>query len=304
MSRIFDALQRADLERKTAPQTNAGEYSDPFAAPPAEDLPPVKTDINLANIALHQWNPSIAALPTLGDHGESIEQFRSLRTQIYQFRDQDPLKTILVSSGMPAEGKSFVATNLAMSLARNKDNSVLLIDADLRYPALHAILGAPNSPGLTEYLAGTVELIDIMQRCQTSRIVESGMVRNIPNLTFIPAGAGGEHSSELLANHRIEELIATLSPHYDWILIDSPPALAFADAIDLARAADGVLLVARGGTTPFDVAQRAQAAFSNSRILGFVLNAVRDAPRNGSYYYYYSRENSDRRTYGRKQQGQ
>jgi protein-tyrosine kinase len=94
----------------------------------------------------------MAFLPTLGDRGESIEQFRGLRSQIYQFRDQAPLKTILVSSGVPAEGKTFVAANLAISLARNKNNSVLLIDGDLRSPSLHAILGAPDIPGLTEYL--------------------------------------------------------------------------------------------------------------------------------------------------------
>jgi Mrp family chromosome partitioning ATPase len=85
-------------------------------------------------------------------------------------------------------------------------------------------------------------------------------------------------------------LIASLSPHFDWILIDSPPALAVSDAIDLARAADAVLLVARGASTPFDVVQRTQGAFSNSRILGFVLNAVKDAPSSGSYYYYGRRE--------------
>ncbi len=96
-----------------------------------------------------------------------------------------------------------------------------------------------------------------------------------------------------MANHRIEELIATVSPHFDWIVIDSPPVLAVTDAVDLARAADAVLLVARGASTPYDVAQRAQAAFSNSRILGFVLNAVKDAPRKDSYdygYYYYHSE--------------
>ncbi len=290
MSRIYDALQRADLERKANQETDAEAFADPFAAPAVEDLPPVKADVNLEKVILHPWNPSITALPTLGDRGECVEQFRSLRTQIYQYRDQDALKTILVSSGMPAEGKSFVAANLALSLARNKDNSVLLIDADLRYPALHAVLGAPNLPGLTEYLGGTAEVGDILQRNQVPRIVEADLVRSIPNLTFIPAGAGGDNSSELIANHRIEELIATLSPHFDWILIDSPPALVFADAIDLARAADAVLLVARGAVTPFDVAQRAQTAFSNSRVLGFVLNAVKDAPRSGSYYYYNRRD--------------
>ena len=79
----------------------------------------------------------------------------------------------------------------------------------------------------------------------------------------------------------------TVSPHFDWIVIDSPPVLAVTDAVELARAADAVLLVARGASTPYDVAQRTQAAFSNSRILGFVLNDIKDAPRSGSYNYNY-----------------
>jgi Mrp family chromosome partitioning ATPase len=117
--------------------------------------------------------------------------------------------------------------------------------------------------------------------------VEAASVGRISNLTFIPAGKCGDNSSELVANHRIEELVAAVSPHFDWILIDSPPVLAVTDAVDLARAADAVLLVARGASTPYDVAQRAQATFSNSRILGFVLNDVKNPPRTGSYYYYY-----------------
>jgi capsular exopolysaccharide synthesis family protein len=290
MSRIYDALQRANLDRQSAQHADAAEIAEPFAVQSAEELPPGRQDVLLDQIARHAWNPSVSALPTLGERGECIEQFRGLRTQIYQFRDQAPLKTILVSSGMPADGKTFVTANLAMSLARNKNNTVLLIDADLRKPMLHTILGTPNLPGLTEYLAGAAQVNDILQRNQVPNIVEAGLKRSIPNLTFIPAGAGGDHSSELVANHRIDELIASLSPHFDWILIDSPPALAVSDAIDLARVADAVLLVAREASTPFDVAQRAQLAFSNSRILGFVLNAVKDAPSSGSYYYYGRRE--------------
>jgi capsular exopolysaccharide synthesis family protein len=287
MSRIYDALQRANLERKSAPVTDAAEIAEPVHASGVADQPAVKAAVNLEKVALYPWNPSIASLPTLGDRGEGIEQFRGLRSQFYEFRDQGPLKTILISSGMPSEGKTFVAANLAMSLARNQNSKVLIIDADLRRPGLNRILGVPNNIGLTDYLAGTAEAQDILQRNQNTRIVESGFVRNIPNLMYIPAGKGGDNSSELVANHRIEELIATLSPHFDWILIDSPPVLAFADAIDLSRAADAVLLVVRSASTPYDVAQRAQAAFSNSRILGFVLNAVKNAPRNSSYYYGY-----------------
>jgi capsular exopolysaccharide synthesis family protein len=257
---------------------------EPFAAPGAEKLP-ARTSGILENIALYPWNPSIVSLPTLADRSDSIEQFRGLRSQIHQLGDQSPLKTILVSSGLPGEGKTFVAANLAMSLARNENNRILLIDGDLRGPTLHTILGAPNVPGLTEYLAGAADVSDILQRNRNSSIVNAGQVRSIPNLTFIPAGAGGDSSSELVANHRIEELLAALAPHFDWILVDSPPVLAYADAIDLARAADGVLLIARGASTPFDVAQRAQIAFSSSRILGFVLNAVKDAPCSSNYYY-------------------
>jgi capsular exopolysaccharide synthesis family protein len=286
MSRIYDALQRADLERKATQGAETEEIAEPLAEAVVEELPPPKTALSAESIVPRTWNPVMGYLPTLGDRGESIEQFRGLRSQIYQFREQGPLKTILVSSGLPAEGKSFVTANLAISLARNKNNHILLIDADLRGPSLHTALGAPRTPGLTEYLAGTAEVSDILQRDQNPRATEAGSSRNPLNLTFIPAGAGGDNSSELVANHRIEVLIATLAPHFDWILIDTPPALAFADAVDLAHAADAVLLVARAANTPYDVAQRVQAAFSNSRILGFVLNAVTDAPRNTSYYYY------------------
>jgi capsular exopolysaccharide synthesis family protein len=288
MSRMHDAPPGADLEQRAVQEPEAAETAARFAAPGAGEIRPVKTDAFFESIALHPWKPTLASLPTLADRGESIEQFRVLRSQIYQFLDQGPLKTILVSSGMPAEGKTFVAANLAMNLARNKSHNTLLIDADLRNPSLHAILGAPNVPGLAEYLAGAAEVNDILQRNQNPCIVEAGNLRSIPDVTFIPGGMAGDNASELVANHRIEELIATLSPHFDWIVVDSPPVLVFADAVDIARAADAVLLVARGATTPYNVAQRVQAAFSNSRILGFVLNAVKNVPRNSSYYYNYS----------------
>jgi capsular exopolysaccharide synthesis family protein len=304
MSRIYDALQRADLDRKAGQRTDIPRTAETFTVPGAEALPSIKAEVIIENIPQYSWKPSMDFLPTLGDRGENIEQFRGLRSQLYQYRDEIKLKTILVSSGMPAEGKTFVAANIAISLARNKNNKVLLIDGDLRSPSLHVILGAPDIPGLTEYLAGDSVPNNVMQQYQSTENIEEGLTRGIPNLTFIPAGAGGDNSSELVANHRIEELIAILAPHFDWILIDSPPVLAVADAIDLARAADAVLLVARGASTPFDVAQRAQAAFSNTRILGFVLNAVKDAPRNSAYSYYYGYHESTGGTNKRKDKRQ
>src|ERR1035441_1744744 len=144
MSRTYDALQRADVERKAAQGTDATGFSETSAVPGADALPSIKAEVNTENIALHSWKPSVAFLPTLGDRGESIEQFRGLRSKLYQFRDQAKLKTILISSGLPSEGKTFVAANLAISLARNKNNRVLLIDGDLRSPSLHGSLRAPG----------------------------------------------------------------------------------------------------------------------------------------------------------------
>lgn len=296
MSRIYEALQRAESERKSRLDPDEAQESEPLAASDVEGQSPGAGNPLLEHIAAHRWTPSTLFLPTLADRGECVEQFRSLRSHMYLHRLQTPMKTILVSSGMPAEGKSFVAANLALSLARNNEGGVLLIDGDLRRPTIHKVLGTSISPGLADYLAGTVPLHAIMQGCEAPEPTAHRTADSTSHVTFIPAGECGENTLELVGNHRIEELIAALSLHFDWIVIDSPPVLAVTDAVDLARAADAVLLVARGARTPFDVAQRAQAAFSNARVLGFVLNAVADAPRGGNYYnYYYGREESDLR---------
>jgi|CZKZ01.1.fsa_nt_gi capsular exopolysaccharide synthesis family protein len=292
MSRIHEALQRAYLERGKLSVPDDIHVAEPRIAPIMQEQPVVKAEVALENITEYSWKPSIQSFPTLADRGAGVEQFRSLRSHIYQARYDAPLKTILIASGMPSEGKSFVAANLAVSLARNSIHNILLIDGDLRRPTLHTLLGAPNSPGLSNYLEGTAEMNDIMQRDRIAGAAENASVGSISNLTFIPSGGSSDHSSELVANHRMEELITAASPYFDWILIDAPPVLAVSDAVELSRASDAVLLVARGSTTPYDVAQRAKAAFGTSRILGFVLNAVKDAPRKGSYNYnyYYSGE--------------
>jgi len=287
MSRIHEALQKAYRERMSLPDSKLNGFHEPVAASVLEEPRPVASESGLESVARHPWKPAILSLPTLEDRGAGVEQFRSLRSHIYQAHYEIPLKTILIASGMPSEGKSFVAANLAVSLARNSVNNILLIDGDMRRPTLQNLLGAPDSPGLSDYLEGSVDLVDVMQRDCGQETPEGGSVSTVPNLTFIPSGKSKDNSSELVANHRIEELIAAVSSRFDWILIDSPPALAVTDAIDLARAADAVLLVARGASTPYDVARRTQAAFGKSRILGFVLNDVKNAPHKGSYNYNY-----------------
>ncbi len=294
MSRIYEAIQRADRERSAAREPESRHVTEGTIAPSVVQLPEVEGDFDSENIVRHLWRPFEASLPTIANRGASIEQFRGLRSRIDQLRIQAPIKTILVSSGIPGEGKSFIAANLALSMARNTVHNVLLIDGDLRRGTLHNLLGAPNTPGLAEYLSGTAELTSVMQRSLAADKASTSVMRGISNVTFIPAGVGGDNSSEVIASPRMEDLIATVTPHFDWIVIDSPPVLAVTDAVELARAADAVLLVARGANTPFDVARRTQAAFGSARILGFVLNAVKENPCNHSYSDYYGGEEGQR----------
>jgi len=295
MSYIYEALLRAERER----QNRQPGPADPQPAPaPSVEIappPPEEFDIASAPIPRYDWNLFVPSFPTLAKYGRGLEQFRSLRSHIYQARNEMPLKTILVSSGMPSEGKSFVTANLAMSLARNSNNRILLIDGDLRRPSLHLLLGAPNEIGLSDYLSGSAQLHAIMQCCSESNANKAGGTPDLANLFFVPTGSHHDNASELITNQRIKELISSASGSFDWILIDSPPALVFADAVDLARAADAVLLVVRGSQTTLDVAQRAKTSFTNSRILGVVLNDIKNPPRRESYYdnYYYGKKDPE-----------
>ncbi len=237
---------------------------------------------------IRPWALSPTQTPALLERGAAVEQFRSLRSRIFELRDISPLKTILVTSGLPQEGKSFVSTNLAMSLARHKNSKVLLIDGDMRRYSLHQILGCESHPGLADYLAGKATLVEVMQRPEPFDKMTPGAASIQQNLTFIAGGNGGDKAADLSGSPRFEELIRLASPHFDWIIVDSSPVVPVSDAVNLARSCDGVLLVARGGVTKFTVAQRAQSELKASNILGFVLNAVEEVPNVGGYYGYYN----------------
>jgi protein-tyrosine kinase len=319
MSRIYEALQKAESERKSTQsnredrrpeqpadlgrrsQAVVAEYENPAtqrvemhhdlehagAPPEVFGYSPAAPFMDLDHIPKHVWTPTYSELPSLLERGPGVEQFRSLRSRIQELRDIKPLKSILISSGLPQEGKSFVATNLAISLARHKNSKVLLIDGDMRRYTLHQLLGCQPYPGLADYLAGKAEMVEVMQRAEEAP--ETDGVRPgaiLPNLTFIAGGNGGDKAADLSGSSRFGELIRAASPHFDWIIVDSSPVLPVSDAVNLARSCDGVLLVARGGVTKFPEAQRAQNEMRASNILGFVLNAVENQPQVGTYYGY------------------
>jgi protein-tyrosine kinase len=307
MSHIYEALQRAEAERKSGAQAVATaeepkHQSLAFAAamPPiapdvepapqviAPALTPVTGDPSfLRDVRRRPWNPSFERLPALERGGVGVEQFRSLRSRIQEFRDLRSLKTVLISSGLPQEGKSFIAVNLAINLARHKSSKVLLIDGDMRCSSLHHYLGSEFHPGLPDYLSGKASLQEVMQLPEEAKDRDPSMSAVLNNITFIPGGDGGDMAADLSASKRFDELLTSVAPYFDWIIVDSPPVLLVSDAVNLARSCDAVLLVARSGVTTFPVAQRAQQELKASNVIGFVLNAVDKPPMSGSYYYRY-----------------
>jgi protein-tyrosine kinase len=207
------------------------------------------------------------------EQGPGTEEFRTLRSRLYQMREKQPLKKVLVTSALPKEGKSFVAANLAQAMVRQHGQRVLLIDADLRAARLHLALGTALTPGLSEYLLGEVDEFGIMQR---------GAIKD---LFFIPAGRSTSNPAELVANGCLKVLLSHVESLFDWIVIDSPPAVPVSDAGLMANQCDGVLMVVRSNATPYDVARKARAEFDDKLLLGVVLNGTKGGSSAYSQYY-------------------
>lgn len=251
----------------------------------AVELPGGVAPIDLQSVPQYTWEPVFSLLPALDERGSAVEQFRSLRSRMQEFRDLNQLKTILVSSGLPQEGKSFIAVNLAVSFARHKAARVLLIDGDMRRATLHKLLGTRQGPGLTDYLAGSASIPEVLQRPKSghpTRPVPAGL----SSLTFLPSGVEHDKAADLSGSSRFGELLGTLAPYFDWIIVDSSPVNLVSDGVNLARACDGVLLVTRAGVTKYEVAQRAVTELKASKVLGVVLNAIKDQTIAGGYYGY------------------
>ena len=292
MSRIHEALLRAEQERAAS---QGSTVQPPFTGAPGEisafadeisagreiaAMPAFGNafglDALLTQSVQQQWQPDAATMLFLngGEAGQGTEEFRTLRSRLYSLREKITLKTILVTSALPREGKSFTSANLAQVMVRQHGRRVLLIDADLRGPRLHQMLGTAVGPGLSEYLQGKSEEFSIMQRGP------------LENLFFIPGGSGIADPAELVGNGRLQILLQRVESLFDWIIIDSPPAVAVSDASVLAKACDGVLMVVRSHSTPFDVARKARQEFPDQALVGVVLNGTReDAAPYARYYY-------------------
>jgi protein-tyrosine kinase len=281
VSRIHEALKRAEEDRAAAQAVHL-ESVVPFAvsatAPSVSPLPAPGSEFSCATLlsrcAPSSWSPDTKTMLFYNsEQAPGTEEFRTLRSRLYQLREKRPLKKVLVTSSLPKEGKSFVAANLAQALARQQGRRVLLIDADLRASRLHLALGTSATPGLSEYLLGEADEFGIMQR------------GTMENLLFIPAGRSTSNPAEMIANGRLSILLGQAEPLFDWIVIDSPPAVPVSDAGLIANHCDGVLMVVRSDATPSDVARKARAEFDDKLLLGVVLNGIKRGSAEYSRYY-------------------
>ncbi|USG67129.1 CpsD/CapB family tyrosine-protein kinase [Brevibacillus ruminantium] len=218
-----------------------------------------------------------------GDRGMSLvcleeprspiaEAYRTLRTNLQFAGFEQDLKSLLITSADPGEGKTTTVTNLAVVMAQT-GKRVLVIDADLRRPALHFRFPVTNLRGLSEVLSGERPFAEVIQRVDQE------------NIHVMTSGTLPPNPSELLHTGQMRELLLSVRTHYDVILLDAPPILPVTDAQILARHADGVLLVVRSGKVLVNHVKKAQGLLQHAgaNLVGTLLNHKRMTTK--SYYY-------------------
>ena len=228
-----------------------------------------------------------------------LEAFRMLRTSLIWCEQGDQMKTLVVTSAAPGEGKTLTAANLSVTFAYD-GLRVLLIDCDVRRPKLHGLFQVPRAPGLMELLTPTTAATNGIEslsfdpgqgRTESSRaIAEVIRPTKIRGLSLLPCGALPTNASNLLSGVRMRALLHELAENFDLVILDTPPVLATADAGILASLADGVLLVVRAGQTDRLAAKRAHQQLVNvkARVVGTVLNDPGgEVSQYGDYYYPY-----------------
>ncbi len=228
--------------------------------------------------------PSLGYIPNIEEEGLRLirdistfsplmESYRTLRTNINFAAVGNQVRSMVVTSSVPAEGKSTTCANLAMAMAMD-GKKVIIVDADLRRPSQHHLFKVDASPGLTDILIGSHTIDEVMR--QTS----------VENVFIIPAGSPPPNPAELLGSAAMGRFLAEVETRADVVLLDTPPALAVADATVLAARTDGALLVVGYGDTKKTSVKRAKDMLSrgNANILGTVLNRMEGA--GGGYYYY------------------
>jgi capsular exopolysaccharide synthesis family protein len=304
MSRVFDALQKSQGNNPSAsPLVQGQPESVPVEQPadPAiplnvsEDVPSVMPEVPVMNLpaptqtdgkwlnvpaerVLHPHPTPEQRLVSIAEpDSPGAEMFRVLSTRLAHMQRKRRLQKLLITSSEGDEGKSVVAVNLALSLARRPNERILLIEADLRRPSASQLLTSSPLRGLAEWSEGSLQLEDALYR-----------VGDLP-LWFLSAGHSIEEPMPLLESERFAKMLETISSSFDWVILDPTPLLPMADSTSLSRLCDGVLVVVREGYTRRRVLNKALASIEKNKLVGMVLNQA--SMLNIGYDRYYGSKN-------------
>ena len=273
MGKIADALERHDKETVV-------RLDDVNEAPPKKLLveePEVKLARKMASDLIPGKSFSDSVVMLSSPDSADAETFKVLRGQILFPRDRKVPRSMLVTSTFPAEGKTYVASNLATTLAMSIDEYVLAIDADLRRPRLHRMFGYSKVRGLHDYLVGNARLEEL--------IIKS----SIDKLSVLPAGKPPRNPTELLSSNMMVQFLEEVKERYQdrFIIIDSPPSSVTAESKFLAQHVDGIIYVVMANKTPRKDIEKAIDNLGRDKILGIVFNGYEKVRK--SYHRYYDR---------------
>ena len=215
------------------------------------------------------------------------EDIRTIRTNLEFCLSEYDKKIVMVTSSLPAEGKSFISSNLSVALAQN-GNKVLLIDCDLRMGRIHKIFNLTNKVGLSNLIVKYNEVDEIEEYVKKT---------DIKNLFIIPRGTVPPNPSELLSSKRFENIVGDFKQLFDYIILDCVPVNGLPDALVLSKIADKTIIVTKYGSTNIDALEDTKKALNNvdASVAGVVVNRIpKSKTKYGSYYY---GENDDWSTY-------
>jgi len=277
MSRVHDALRRAEQMGALSPPPASGAAAgSPIQMIEGMELAPAGDWLEHVEEVPFQPAPEALLIDLSRPQEAPSEEFRSLRTKLNHLQNLQPLHTLVVTSASPAEGKSFVASNLALTEAQLSGNRTLLADFDFRRPVIHSLFQVPRSPGVTDYLLGNAPLEKVVKRISGT------------NLFLMTAGTSVKNPLELLNLRQVRTLLRELPKLFNWVILDSPPLLFSADANLMGTFTDGTILVVRIGQTTIDTVARAMQSLCENNVIGVVVNGARAGELYSKYTYYYS----------------
>jgi capsular exopolysaccharide synthesis family protein len=294
MSEIFDFLRKTETEDRKraslAPSVLPVDVEEDLPASESEIAPPEfeQTPVILEPESIESEmavsykfdlaNSSNQMRSVLDPRSIIGEQFRLLRSQLHLMQKQNGIKTFLITSTVPQEGKSFTSCGLAGIMAQEAGKRVVVIDADMRKPGSGRDFGLPEDKGE----------VGLAQVLEGKRDFRSSLLTSVnPGFWFLPSGLLPSNPSELLSSPALERILKSASESFDWVIVDSPPILALSDATMIAPLCDAVLLVVRVNSTPVKLVNETINRIGRDRIRGVILNRQKQIQSSPYYYHYY-----------------